>query len=689
MHVTPHLLSIIIALALVGDLHAQSSFWRQLDQPFGGDVGAFVGGPDGSALVGIRDDGIARSTDDGVTWAPFGPGRNVRPVLYSSGRTLFGIDNSSGQHYRADDTASAWTALSVSGGRGLAPMIETPGGAILLAGDNGIDRSTDEGRTWTNVAPANALFRFPARCARPTIYAVADRADIYRSSDDGRTWTFACVLTDGPIVALLPLDDGSVVAGTYNGLYRSTDSATRFTRLALAGVSIMSLGLARLDVSTFVAATPGGAYIVGVDGSTTPISYLPPGELGSVHVTRAGAILLGYRARGIVRSMDRGVTFDAVGLAHGWDVVNMNEGPDGAIYASASGSALNPDVGAFFRSTDRGMTWVDLRLYAGHPYQIVAPRVGMLVGLGGSRLFRSTDNGLTWSRHTKPEELYDIVVARDGAIVGSTNRGVLRSTDDGDTWTTVTTTEHLYDIAASPDGELWAIGTKLHRSTDDGLTWTERPITAPRVPYGGYRRLALPVEGVLVLLAHESLPTVVRSTDAGETWDTTGFRCQYGASMMRDFGPLGMYIVSDCGVAMSRDAGATWTVLAPKPPGERWGIVLAHSGGDLYFSGWTGIHVGTLPTGIRPAARSHVDRPTIIATTSGARDVIECRLPRTDEVTLTITTMHGETVATLFSGTLSAGEHRFELGEGVPSGAYIVSLASGGFTATTLLRSVR
>ena len=152
-HASRILLFFATLVTSAAGVRAQSSFWRQLDGPFGGAVGGFISGADGSILTDAEGGGILRSSDDGVTWSAFGPGGEVRPALYSSTRTLFGIHKGQGWHYRAVDTASEWSALGASGGRGPAPMIETSTGAIILAGDNGIDRSTDDGLTWTNVAP--------------------------------------------------------------------------------------------------------------------------------------------------------------------------------------------------------------------------------------------------------------------------------------------------------------------------------------------------------------------------------------------------------------------------------------------------------------------------------------------------------------------------------------------------------
>lgn len=674
-------LACVIAFSIVASdrMSAQSSFWRQLDEPFGGDIWGLVGGSDGSVLASAPFRGIHRSTDDGITWRPFGPGGAVRPIFCSVAGSLFGVDNNTGLHLRTAGSDATWRTIPIAGAITPAPMIATDERALLFAGLYGIDRSTDDGLTWKRVGPAATAFRFPARGHGTLVYAVSD-SGIFRSSDDGRTWIRAGNVPDRPTLSLVALADGSLIAGSYFGIFRSRDSGGTFAKIALDGVNGREAGLAALGARTVLAATRGGLYRVESDGATTPITVVPYRGLLAVHVTGAGSVLVGYEGRGIYRSTDSALSFAAVGFSHGWDVVHLDEGPDGTLYAGASGSALSPEATALFRSTDRGNTWSDLGIYDGLNYQLVSTRDSTLVGLR----FRSTNNGRDW-QPIAPGAGHRIVATRDGAIVGATPTGIVRSTDDGDSWTTVATTEHLYDIARAPNGELWAIGTQLHSSTDDGVTWSARPITAPRYPSGGYRSVESPADGVLVLLAHNSLPTVARSTDGGASWDTTGFRCGSGSISIHDYKERGIYIVSDCGVAMSRDAGRTWTNLAPKPRGERYGMPLAHTSGDIYFAGWTGIHVGRAASGIKT---SHTAQrlPNVVARVDGGSLTIEGALSLPSNARVEVTTLLGETLTVLHSGPLDAGNHRFTLDGLPPPGTYIVSLITEAGRATTVVQ---
>lgn len=163
----------------------------------------------------------------------------------------------------------------------------------------------------------------------------------------------------------------------------------------------------------------------------------------------------------------------------------------------------------------------------------------------------------------------------DTVYVGLRGGGAWKSSDRGGTWRDLRLPEtDVFSLAVSPaDGAVYA-GTepsRLFRSTDGGSTWREmealrRLPSAPRWsfpprPWTSHVRWIAPnpADAKLLLVGIE-LGGVMRSTDAGETWE------DHRPGAQRDCHELAWhpeeaqraYEAAGGGAAWSRDGGRTW-----------------------------------------------------------------------------------------------------------------------------------
>ena len=184
---------------------------------------------------------LHRSTDDGVTW-------KITPIVTPAGATL--------------DRASS--------------LITPPGApdTLLVAGNGGLLRSDDGGRTWeaasaplSRSAPfqpdvhALILLRSMAANPLPDTLLATILGRVYRSSDGGRTWTDS---SDGLSAAFIdalahdPDNPGRIYAATFGaGVYQSMDAGHSW--------SAFNSGLPANDPSGIVIrdiAVSGGAVVV-------------------------------------------------------------------------------------------------------------------------------------------------------------------------------------------------------------------------------------------------------------------------------------------------------------------------------------------------------------------------------------------------------------------------------------------
>ncbi|MCB9899139.1 MAG: hypothetical protein H6825_14135 [Planctomycetes bacterium] len=162
-------------------------------------------------FAGTKGAGVVLSSDGGVTWHATGPG--------------------------LDDPDVRWMELS--------PDFVNDRTLFAGTGLGGIFRSTDAGDTWAAVnaglSPGlplaiECLAISPQFAIDDTLFLVNLHDGVWRSSDRGDSWTKlgAGLPPDPPrVVALSPAfpADPTVVVGTHDWLYRSTDAGVSFERL--------------------------------------------------------------------------------------------------------------------------------------------------------------------------------------------------------------------------------------------------------------------------------------------------------------------------------------------------------------------------------------------------------------------------------------------------------------------------
>lgn len=216
----------------------------------------------GALYVGVEEDGIYRSTDQGRTWSAVNTGIPELPFvgrsIYASvvsGNDLF--VGASGV-YRLNTQGDGW--ISMSNGLPTVFQIPLPAGALTVSGTTlfvtisspvfsgpKVYRSTNQGQNWEPAAaglPAS-LFNRALAATDSAVLVTTDSQGIYRSTDQGRTWTAANTglrnLSNG-IAELIVSGADFYAAISADGIYRSTDQGQSWTR-----VSSLSLSPFRFD----------------------------------------------------------------------------------------------------------------------------------------------------------------------------------------------------------------------------------------------------------------------------------------------------------------------------------------------------------------------------------------------------------------------------------------------------------
>ncbi|MCK9593647.1 MAG: PKD domain-containing protein [Methanoregula sp.] len=218
----------------------------------------------------------------------------------------------------------------------------------------------------------------------------------------------------------------------------------------------------------------------------------------------------GWYTNDVWRSTDAGVTWTCINARAGWSARAYQSSvalPDGSIVLMG-GWDLSSYQNDVWRSTDYGMTWTEVNESAGwtgrdRHSSVVMPD-GSIVLMGGESMgnqykndvWRSTDNGVTWMQMNASAKWagrwgHSSVVMPDGSIVltggctGSNYQNdTWRSTDSGAVWTRLNASSGWmarggHSSVVMPDGSIVLIGgadggynNDVWRSVDNGSTWT-------------------------------------------------------------------------------------------------------------------------------------------------------------------------------------------------------------------------
>ena len=558
--------------------------WTQLPLCGGNILSLAVDPKTPAILYAGTQDGVYRSANSGATWAAATAATSPRDVL----------------------------ALAIG------PEAPT----TLYAGtlEEGVFRSRDSGATWilVNAGLGTAVVGALVidRVTPTTLYACSNRG-VFRSTDSGDHWVEADTgITAGPsagtgvsiqrVASLVidPLTPSTLYAGSYYGVFRSSDSGNHWTEVdtGIAGVSeddgalhrnVTSLAADPKAPTVLYASTDGGGVFCSTDKGdhwtlmNTGLSDLHAGSL--VISSVAPATLTVATDSGIFRLVRGGATWTManVGITNHTLALAVDPQTPGVVYAGTDGAGV-------FRSTDAGDHWTAVN--TGLPYVRVTslaidPKSTTTIYAGPDRgVFRSGDGGATWTlKKAGISEWEAISLAIDprtpSTLYVGTHNGVYRSTDSGDHWTTANTGMTQTRVAAlainSQTPTTLYAGTNLgvFRSVDSDTTWvatdTGLPLHAdvwcltidPAAPATVYVGIWTQVATSSDIFHYPD--SVFRSTDAGDHWNAVnvGVTNEDVESFAIDpVVPANLYAGTMHGsVCRSTDGGATWTVGAVGP----------------------------------------------------------------------------------------------------------------------------
>ncbi|HXG01687.1 MAG TPA: T9SS type A sorting domain-containing protein [Bacteroidota bacterium] len=220
-----------------------------------------------------------------------------------------------------------------------------------------------------------------------------------------------------------------LLAGTSNGVYRSTNDGSTWQSIGLSNAHVLMLK--RFQGNLFACTFASGLYRSTNNGTSWSLvsGGLPPGSVYSIAVL--GQVMYAALVDGIYKSTDSGTT---------WTVTGMTNPNQTIVVASPAGHLYAADLDALvYRSTDGGVSWTQILDGMSTPADLlVAPNGAIYLSLQSffaPGVLRSTDGGATWQNVLPSVVSGWFAVNAAGHIFLSTfASGVYRTTDAGTTW---------------------------------------------------------------------------------------------------------------------------------------------------------------------------------------------------------------------------------------------------------------
>ncbi len=447
--------------------------------------------------------------------------------------------------------------------------------AWAVGQDGLILKTVNAGRTWRSQASltTRTFYAITAHSSNAAC-AVGHRGVVRLTSDGGKTWRRGYSKTVRPLFSttFVTRSKGWACGGT--GRILVTSDGGRTWRQQHSKVNSSLHAISFFDETRGLALGQGVALFTRDGGRVwqrSPVRNAP--NVRAAHMVTGRVAYAAGAAGCFLKSNDggRNWTKRTVSLA----------GMCGALDATANGIVWAGGVGGqVVRSRDWGRTWSQAKAEATASFRD-AERVenSMWVVAGKGIVAESPDGGLTWRRRPTPISTGLSAISlngHDGYAVGE-GGVVLKSQDGGASWSQVAspTTFGLSSVVASAIGDVWIAGDKgvLASTADGGGTWFERAVTQEDLVClhflgdagwaGGGRANG------------ETLASVIRTTDHGQTWKETRLpvwgrvqdlcfldRAQGWAAAV-DWGPDGD--LRGGAILTTGDGGATWSVQARVP----------------------------------------------------------------------------------------------------------------------------
>ncbi len=384
-------------------------------------------------------------------------------------------------------------------------------------------RTTDFGATWARTdfsgrefldvhSISDSVWVLPAN----SISIGSNVISQLRTTDFGATWSESSPVPPSPVYnrlissAYIPILN-TLLLVTYDGLFRSTDGGSSYTRLTSErDLSILDIAIDSKPLQPsrqiVVATSPGRAYLLSTDGGqrwqqkTFPYGY----RIWGIKVAEETIYAILDQVT-LYKSTDLGTTWSQVN-AGGYSALRALDVYDSTHLALQTYGYLNV-------SSDGGRTWnrqpfarqaMFNDLHIVHPFRIVGAGAFYDSNLVRGMIYSTPDGGYNWRIQDLPGSMEKIMMLTStrGFAVG--NRQLYRTTDGAGTWTPVVNEVPSYCFFDTLQGIVKSV-YNFHQTTDGGINWRLSSTIKPPDRAAGSTRMVTSKRGDLFAVGYGRL----------------------------------------------------------------------------------------------------------------------------------------------------------------------------------------
>jgi photosystem II stability/assembly factor-like uncharacterized protein len=528
---------------------------------------------------------------------------NIRNIaLGSTAGTAFVVGGI--QAFRTTDGCQTWTQLkgTKEGHDDFGFQISYGHGTLLIQNRDGtLDRSTDNGATFTRITVVSGAQEITGIAASPTsgeFYAFVKKDNLvtlYRSTNSGADWTPTGKSGDYVYVAVDPENSLRVAITTGQGdVELSTDGGNSFQIINAPASSKRKLVFNHGRIYKGNVYTDDAVHWSLLNKTLTGADIMGP----VAGLTTDASILYAATTLGIGKSTDTGSTFtDSINGMYAVGVHDIAQAADKNIVFLGTEQGLAKTTTFLAES---GPTWtLPVIVNPNHPYTAIysihidnSDQNRIYVGTSNGEIYYSSDAGINWTAATVESnldaEISAIAETSDGTLYAAYSArgpvargGVLRSSDKGVNWAVISTShvdincntilavDNTIFVGAGNDQDQNNSANGMYRF--DGTTWSKVIL-----PADGQLIMSIASSGNVLLAASaadsDQNGSVFRSKDKGITWtDVTAKGLRTGGGWYRtlavDFkNPDIIYAAHGrpAGTAemyYSQDRGENWSLL--------------------------------------------------------------------------------------------------------------------------------
>ena len=526
----------------------QELVWKHTGGPMGGIIGGMDINSEGEIYAGVYPfsanyTGLYKSTDNGTNWnkieTQFEDFEVFSVYITSKDHIWVGTDHQ-GRIYRSTDNGQSWENKINGYGSFECWAIGESNEGVLFAGDANsgwLYRSTNNGDSWefsANFAPLAFAVDF-----NNVVYAGTFNG-LYSTTDNGVTWLQNNFLYGITVSSVIVDKDNNIFCGTGyynngNGVYYSNSNGQNWTQIGLKNKVVLSLSFDSQG-NLFAGTLKDGLYKTPDLGQnwTQYQNGIYKKQVFRLKINKQDDIFIGsegggtgwmfYGGGGVFKSTNGGNNFKQVGLPLSL-VKNFVFSGDSLIISSTTSG-----VQTYNRVTKK---WKNIGLHGVEAVTITPSNI-LYAATREEGLFKSEDLGYSWSLTNLTVDtlmpLYNVLAVNEDTLFASTFYNLKRSTDGGQTWDSlpINTGDNSRGLFFY-NNTLWLTGVNsgsgvLYNSTDFGASFHSL--------YSGFgstnnsnNSIAATNNGFVYFAnRNHNLNGIVRSTDDGQNWEQVLFK---------------------------------------------------------------------------------------------------------------------------------------------------------------------